>query len=187
MSPRRCLPNWSGRHLHANGGGDLAGVGLAVALLARLARALPGGPTRVLPRHTVIPVKDLAGGLVGFLGKNPAEDSCLPILIRSWLFLVFTKICMPPRRCLPSLVPMCLSSVGGLKGGSLSWCGRAALARVLPGPLRLPRQGSLSGKPTSFIRSLWPWSLSLLCLSCAFGFSPASLSCPVMHGRGGWL
>ena len=34
---------------------------------------------------------------------------------------------------------------------------------------------------------LWPWSLSLLCLSCAFGFSPASLSCLVMRGRGGWL
>ena len=28
---------------------------------------------------------------------------------------------------------MRLSSVGGLKGGSLSWCGRAAPARVLAG------------------------------------------------------
>ena len=81
MLPRSCLPSWFGRQLHANGGGDLAGVGLLVALLARLARALPGGLARVLLRHTVIPGKDLAGGLVGFLGKNPAKDCCLPILI----------------------------------------------------------------------------------------------------------
>ena len=33
MSPRRCLPSWLGRQLHANGGRDLAGVVLAVALL----------------------------------------------------------------------------------------------------------------------------------------------------------
>ena len=81
MLPRRCLPSWLGWQLHANGGGDLAGMGLAVALLVHLARALPGGPARIPPRHTVVPDKDLAAGLVGFLGKNPAEDCCLPILI----------------------------------------------------------------------------------------------------------
>ena len=83
MLPRRCLPSWLGRQLHVNGGGDLVGVGLAVALLARLASALPGGPARILPRHAVILGKDLAGGLGGFLGKNLAEDCCLPILIWS--------------------------------------------------------------------------------------------------------
>ena len=72
MLPRRCLPSWLGWQLHANGGGDLGGVGLAVALLARLARAMPGGPARVLLRHTVIPGKDLAGCLVGFLDNDPA-------------------------------------------------------------------------------------------------------------------
>ena len=77
MSPRRCLPSWLGRQLHANGGGDLAGVGLTVALLVRLVRALPGGPARVLPWRAGVPGKDLAGGLVGFFG----EDGCLPILI----------------------------------------------------------------------------------------------------------
>ena len=80
MLPRRCLPSWLGRQLHANGGGDLAGVDLAVALLARLARALPGGPAKVLLRHTVMPGKDLAGGLVAFLGKDLAEDRRLLIL-----------------------------------------------------------------------------------------------------------
>ena len=59
----------------------MVGVGLAVALLASLVRALPGGPARVLPWRAVVPGKDLAGGLVGFLGKNLVEDHCLPILI----------------------------------------------------------------------------------------------------------
>ena len=81
MLPRRCFPSWLDRQLHANGGGDLAGVGLTVALLARLARALPGGPARVLPWHAVVPGKGLAGGLVAFLGKDPAEDRRLLILI----------------------------------------------------------------------------------------------------------
>ena len=91
--PRRCLPSWLGRQLCANGGEDLAGAGLAVALPVRLARVLPGGParvlpggparvlpggpTRVLPWRASFPGKDLAGGLVGFFG----EDGCLPILI----------------------------------------------------------------------------------------------------------
>ena len=81
MLPRRCLPSWLGWQLHANGGGDLAGAGLAVALLVSSVRALPGGPARVLPWRAVVPGKDLAGGLVAFLGKDPAEDRRLLILI----------------------------------------------------------------------------------------------------------
>ena len=85
MLPCMCLPSWLGRQLHANVGEDLAGAGLAVALLVCLARVslggparvLPGGPARVLPWRAGFPGKDLAGGLVGFFG----EDSCLPILI----------------------------------------------------------------------------------------------------------
>ena len=81
MLPRRCPPSWLGWQLHVNGGGSLVGVGLAVALLASLVRALPGGPARVLPWRAVVPGKDLAVGLVGFFGKNLVEDCCLPILI----------------------------------------------------------------------------------------------------------
>ena len=81
MLPRRCLLSWLSWQLHANGGGDLVGAGLVVALLASLARALPGGPARVLPWRAVIPGKDLAGGLVAFLGKDLAEDRRLLILI----------------------------------------------------------------------------------------------------------
>ena len=81
MLPRRCLPNWLGWQLHANGGGSLVDVGLAVALPASLARALPGGPAMVSPWRVVVPGKDLAGGLVAFLGRDLAENRRLLILI----------------------------------------------------------------------------------------------------------
>ena len=78
--PRRCLPSWLGWQLHVNGGGSLVGVGLAVALLASLVMALPGGPARGLPRRVVVPGKDLAGGLVAFLGKDLAEGRLLILI-----------------------------------------------------------------------------------------------------------
>ena len=59
----------------------MVGAGLEVVLLASSVRALPGGPARVLPWRAVVPGKDLARGLVGFVGKNLVEDFCLPILI----------------------------------------------------------------------------------------------------------
>ena len=74
-------PAGLGWQLHANGSGDLVGVGLVVALLASSVRDLPGGPARVLSWRAVVPGKDLAGGLVDFLGKDLAEDRCLLILI----------------------------------------------------------------------------------------------------------
>ena len=58
----------------------LGSPGLVVALPVSLARALPGGPARVLPWRAVVPGKDLAGGLVAFLGKDLAEDRHLLIL-----------------------------------------------------------------------------------------------------------
>ena len=89
MLPRRCLPSWLGWQLHGHGGGSLVGASLAVALLASLVKASPGGPARVLPCsparvlpwRAVVPGKGLAGGLVAFLGKDLAEDRRLLILI----------------------------------------------------------------------------------------------------------
>ena len=83
MLPRRCPPSWLGWQLHVNGGGSLVCVGLAMAMapLASLVRALPGGPARVLPWRAVVPGKGLAWGLVAFLGKDLAEDRRLLILI----------------------------------------------------------------------------------------------------------
>ena len=83
MLPRRCPPSWLGWQLHAKGRGSLADVGLAVASSASLARALPCGPARALPRRVVVPGKDLAEGLVAFLGKGLAEDPRLLIFIWS--------------------------------------------------------------------------------------------------------
>ena len=63
MSPYNCLPSWLGRQLHVNDGGDMASVGLTVALLVRLARALPGGPARVLRGVQASPTRILPGFL----------------------------------------------------------------------------------------------------------------------------
>ncbi|EMS66644.1 Cysteine-rich receptor-like protein kinase 25 [Triticum urartu] len=46
----RVPASWLGWQLHVNGGGSLVDVGLAVALPASLARALPGGPARIYMR-----------------------------------------------------------------------------------------------------------------------------------------
>ena len=81
MLPRRCLPSWLGWQLHADGGGELVDSGMAVALLSLLARVLSGGPVRVLPWRAGVPGKGLAGGLVGFFGKDLGRECCLPILI----------------------------------------------------------------------------------------------------------
>ena len=81
MLPRRCPPSWLGWQPHVNGGADLVGAGLVVALLASSVRALPGDPARVLPWRAVVPGKGLAGGLVAFLSKDLAEDRRLLILI----------------------------------------------------------------------------------------------------------
>ena len=79
MLPRRCPPSWLGWQLHVNGGGSLVDVGLAVALPESLAGALLGGPARVSSWRVVVPSKDLAEGLVAFLGKDLAENRCLLI------------------------------------------------------------------------------------------------------------
>ena len=81
MLPRRCPPSWLGWQLHANGGRELVGAGLAVALLSPLARVLSGGPARVLPWCVGVPGKGLAGGLVDSFGKDLGRECCLPILI----------------------------------------------------------------------------------------------------------
>ena len=59
----------------------MVGAVLAVALLSPLARVLSSGPARVLPWRTGVAGKDLAGGLVGFFGKDLDGECCLPILI----------------------------------------------------------------------------------------------------------
>ena len=125
-----------GLQLHAYGGGDLVGVGLEVALLAPLARALPGGPARVLSWCAVVPGKDLAGGLVAFLGKDPAEGCRLLVLILISYIYGLDKDLHATTYVPPEPWPN-RSRLGWnlwLKGGSLCWCLGV-----------LPRQGSCRG------------------------------------------
>ena len=85
------------------------------------------------------------------------------------MFLVFTKIYMPPRRRLPSLGPN-VDGVGTLrlKGGGLAGVGQVAPVRFLPGLRRLPRQGSCRGKahlvPSLLAPLSWRCSGSLVSL-----------------------
>ena len=124
MLPCRCQPSWLGWQLHANGGADLAGAGLAVALLASSVRALPGGPARVLPWRVVISGKDLAEGLVAFLGKDPAEGRRLQVLILISYIYGLDKDLQATTEVPPE--PWSNRSRLGqnlwLKGGSLYWC-----------------------------------------------------------------
>ena len=74
MLPRRCLPSWLGWQLYGNGGGVLADVGLAVAPQVSSSRVLPGPRQGSCRGTAVVPGKDLAGGLVDFLGTDLAKD-----------------------------------------------------------------------------------------------------------------
>ena len=56
-------------------------AGLAVAPLMFSTRALPGAQQGSCRGVAVVPGKDLAGGLVDFLGKNLVEGRRLLILI----------------------------------------------------------------------------------------------------------
>ena len=89
----------------------MADTGLAAAPLMPSARVLLGGRQGSCRGAAVVPGKALAGGLVDFLGKDLAEDHHLLVLIRSCVFMIFTKICMPPRSCHPSLGPNAVDSV----------------------------------------------------------------------------
>ena len=60
---------------------SLADAGLAVAPQASSARVLPGPRQGSWHGITVVPGKDLAGGLVDFLGKDLAKDRRLLVLI----------------------------------------------------------------------------------------------------------
>jgi len=64
------------------------------------------------------------------------------------MFLVFTKICMPPWRCLLSLGSNVGDGVGTLrlKGGSSAGVGQVAPARFLAGAAKAAPARTLSGE-----------------------------------------
>ena len=115
--------------------------GPAGVLNKGLARA-PGKGLAEAP--AVIPGKALAGGLVVFLGWDPAKGCRL---LSAYLILnVFTKICMPPRGCLPNPCPL-----GAVDSRVICFvgAGRVAAARVLPGLLELSPARILPGESAS--------------------------------------
>ena len=70
-----------GWQLHGNGGRSLADAGLVVASRTPSARALAGSWQGSCRGVVVVPSKDLAGGLVGFLGKDLGKVRRLLTLI----------------------------------------------------------------------------------------------------------
>src|SRR3954467_2995004 len=92
---------------------------------------------------------------------------------------------MPPWRCLPSPGPtwlMVLETVGSRVVRSAG-VGRAAPARVLPGPLRLPWQESCRGnllRPSA----LCGLGLGVALAVLGFGFTLVHLPCSAWCGRG---
>ena len=81
----------------------------------------------------------------------PSSARILPRIVvfysSSYLEYVFTKICMPPQRCLPEPWPHVDHGVGvvGSRVDRSVGVGRAVPARVLPGPLRPPGKGLAGG------------------------------------------
>ena len=117
---------------------------------------------------------------MGTLGKEPCSCFVSWFLSRPRRPFVFTKVCMPPWRRLPSLGSKVVDGFGtlGIKGGSAG-VGQVAPARFLPGlwtPLRHgPCQGS-SPRPSTLCVS----GLALLWLSCVFASSaPPSVAAGV--------
>src|SRR3954468_11241075 len=153
MPPRRCLPSRLGRQLHANGGGGVTGAGLLVAPRVSLARALPRprqgscrGPDKGLAMApATIPGKALAGGLVVFLGLDPAKDHHLLKCASDLECLhkdLHTTTGMPPES-LPH-------GGSGLKGDPLRRCGASCHGKGLAGFAKTAsRQGSCRGAASS--------------------------------------
>ena len=117
----------------------------------------------------IIPCKALAGG---FLGWDPAKGCRL---LSAYLILnVFTKICMPPRGCVPNPCPLgavdsrVISSVG---------VGRVAAARVLPGLLELSPGKDLAGGVRFVPFALCGLGLGFVLLLSSFGLTLSHLPC----------
>ena len=146
-------------------------MGLMVAC-RRPRRGPCWGPGKGLAEApAVIPGKALSGGLVVFLGWDPAKGCRL---LSAYLILnVFTKICMPPRGCLPNPCPLgvvdsrVVCSVGA---------GRGAAARVLPRLLELSPGKDLAGGVCFVPFVLCGLGLGIVVLS-NFGLTLAHLPC----------
>ena len=101
-----------------------------------LGKGLAGASTRVLPWRLLSSLARLFPGVLwsSLAGIPPGVVIFYSVNL---ILNVFTKICMPPRGCLPNPCPM--GAVDSRVTHSVG-VGRAATARVLPGLLK-PRPG----------------------------------------------
>ena len=118
----------------------------------------------------VIPGKAIAGGLVVLLGWDPAKDHHL--LKGVFDLECIHNICMPPRGCLPNPCPMgavdsrVICSIG---------MGRVAVARVLPGLLKLSPGKDLAGGVRFVSFALRGLRLGVVLVILSFGLTLAHL------------
>ena len=142
-------------------------VGSAAACMQwwRFSRRGPdGGPAGVLG-------KGLAGAPAGVLPRRLLSS---PARRLPGAMNVFTKICMPPRGCLPNPCPLgavdsrVICSVGA---------GRVAAARVLPGLLELSPGKDLAGGVRFVPFTLRGLGLGVVLVLLSFGLTLAYLPC----------
>ena len=107
-----------------------------------------------------------------FLGWDPAKGCRL--LSAYLILIVFTKICMPPRGCLPNPCP--LGAVDSRVVCSVG-AGRVAAARVLPGLLELSPGKDLAGGVRFVPFALRGLGLGIVLVLLSFGLTLAHLPC----------
>jgi len=180
--PRWCLPSWSGRQLHAHGGGGdflarawqwpcwRAWHGSYWVARQGSCRGTPSSPARILPGVSwASPVRTLPRIIASLSSFD--LDCSLSSQRSAYHHRGASQVL---SQCI------CLTLVGS-KVAHSTGVGRAAPARVLPGPLRLPRQGSLPGQPAlpvrPFVASVLVVALFVLCLQLLSGFPLLSCLC----------
>src|SRR3954470_175757 len=122
-----------------------------------LGKGFAGAPARVLPwRPLSSPARLLPGALWSSLAGIPPR---IITFLSGYLILnVFTKICMPPRGCLPNPCPI---GVVDSRVTSLRRCGASCHGKDLAGLARVvPRQGPCRGGLLCPLCSLWSWRRS---------------------------
>ena len=141
---------------------------------------LPCVPARVLPWRTVVPGKGLAGGLVADPCRGSSSSN--PHLI---LNMSSQRSACHHRGAFPSPGPTLMTALGavGSRVARSVGVGQAAPARVLPGLLRLPLQGSCRGnllRPSA----LCGLGLGFALIILSFGLTLAHLPCSAWCNRG---
>ena len=144
---------WTGPCPYPRYTASSVGVGLMVALRVSLTRALPGPGKGLAEAPAVIPDKALAGGLVVFLGWDPAKGRHL------LLYVSYLECLHKDLHATMGMSPESLPHGGsGLKGDLLHRRGASRRGKGLAGVAKaVSRQGSCRGSPLRPLCSSWSW------------------------------